>query len=77
LLGLRGNIPTSIHISDDKLHYVNALDYLITPRAEKNFSGERRDYYGAIRDRERIQSGVVSRSRAERAANKDRWSNGY
>jgi len=29
LLDLRGNIPTFIHISDGKLHDVNALDYLI------------------------------------------------
>lgn len=28
LLDLRGNIPTFIHISDGKLHDVNALDYL-------------------------------------------------
>lgn len=32
LLDLRGNIPTFIHISDGKLHDVNALDYL-TPEA--------------------------------------------
>jgi len=29
LLDLRGNIPTFIHISDGKLHDVNALDLLI------------------------------------------------
>jgi hypothetical protein len=28
LLDLRGNIPTFIHISDGKLHDVNALDLL-------------------------------------------------
>jgi hypothetical protein len=29
LLDLRGNIPTFLHISDGKLHDVNALDLLV------------------------------------------------
>jgi hypothetical protein len=33
LLDLRGNIPTFIHVSDDKLHDVNVLDILL-PEAD-------------------------------------------